>query len=601
MSNKARATAEWDLSDPSETIDWYSEYIARHAQLSASWLPPQNTQYQDVRGAALFKDNNGKKLVGPLEDGSLCVWDFRRADGEPSRHPRLCLKPVRSLPGILFSDSTAHSDSSRSDARRALAFSGVTDCISVDDARKHAYVAVGNLLNEVDLDTLRVVSQTRYAWSITALSQIHNPHQPLTVGTSFSLHVLDPRKPSRDRSSSPEGKSDLEDFVAFFPNKDDERNIHPARRFQIHPLTGFGTNDLTSDSQPHTHTQNSYLQDRRRLSSFAQLEPGPLSILHQTDNSIMVAGRFPSILNYDRRFFPRLEYVIHSSARLSALAYLPYSPRGIKYSPPSEPRGTLISCGEYNGRGSLELYSVPQNTSSIPEVPWAPSMTQNSSSFDSDVSTEEPPTSSGMTDSQTSAGIYSYQNRQNISSSKLLSVATQGTRIVFSDADGGLKWVERDGRTIARRWNINSYQLRQESFPRPGSTSAAGISGRPETFGAALHGEEVVRKIIPTGPGEADDLLVWTGERIGLVSLGRNQEFYDAVEDSGGKEAATEDVVKTFDGFVGPKMEGADARGGGGGDLEERAQEYDRQMRSALERQADELNWMHRFGFRSSP
>ena len=117
-----------------------------------------------------------------------------------------------------------------------------------------------------------------------------------------------------------------------------------------------------------------------------------------------------------------------------------------------------------------------------------------------------------------------------------------------------------------------------------------------ERFEAAIHGEEVVRKIIPTGTGEADDLLVWTGERVGLVSFGRNEEFYDAEEGHGGKEG----VVREFDGLVGPRMvrdEGAGGEGGGQDDLEKKAREYDRRMRRVLERQADELNWMHRFGF----
>ncbi len=100
-----------------------------------------------------------------------------------------------------------------------------------------------------------------------------------------------------------------------------------------------------------------------------------------------------------------------------------------------------------------------------------------------------------------------------------------------------------------------------------------------------------MRKILPTGSGEADDLLVWTGERMGLVSFSRNEEFYDAEEGYGGKG----DVVRKFDGLVGPRRAG-DA-GGGEDDLEEKAREYDSRMRKALERQADELNWMHRFGF----
>ncbi|ERF73517.1 hypothetical protein EPUS_07722 [Endocarpon pusillum Z07020] len=608
MSSKARAADEWDLSDPSEKVDWYSEYIARHAQLSATWLSPQSSSYQDIRGVALLEDDAGRKLVGPLEDGSLCVWDFKRKEGAPSRHRQVCQNSVQSPPGIVFSHSTATSASSQSAAKRALPLSGVTDCISIDQSRKRAYLAVGDLLSEVDLPTLQVVSQAKYAWPITALSPIQSPYQPLTVGTSFSLHILDPRSPARDTSSSPGLHTDLVDSVAFFPNKDVERNIHPARRFQIHPLDSFRSTDHASQSQSPASSPTPSIQGRRNLVSYAPLEPAPLSILHQTDHSVMVAGRFPSILNYDRRYFPRLEYVIHSSARLSALAYLPFSPRGIKDSSTTEPRGTLISCGEYNGRGSLELYSVPHNTwhvssdsssngmSPMPTTSWSDITSSGSDPLESTSTATAAENSNPAITTQTQPRIYSYQNRQNISSAKLLSVATQGTRIVFSDADGGLKWVERDGKSIARRWNINSYQLHQESFPRMGerASSSSGSSNRKmEKFEES---EEVVRKIIPTGTGEADDLLVWTGERVGLVSFGRNEEFYDAEEGHGGKE----DVVRTFDGFVGPRMvgdEGVGGEGGGQDDLEEKAREYDRRMRRVLERQADELNWMHRFGF----
>jgi hypothetical protein len=623
MSKKARVTDEWDLSDPSESVDWYSEYIARHARLSTtSWLSAQSAKHLDIKGVAVFEHNGTKKLVGPLEDGSLCLWDLSQQEGASSRHSQIRPTSTSSIPGILFSDTTASSESSQTAAKRALSFSGVADCISIDHTRKRAYVAVGDLLNEVDLDTLKVVLQSKYAWTVTALSQIHSPDQPLTVGTSFSLHILDARCPSRDRSTSPAGSADLGECIAFFPNKDVERDLQPARIFRMHPLDGFGTNGSSISPLFQTPNLPPYLQNRRGLTSYAQLEPAPLSILHQTDNSIMVAGRFPSILNYDRRYFPRLEYAIHSSARLSALAYLPFSPRGIKYSTSTgEGRGTLISCGEYNGRGSLELYSVPHSISSMAAAPLSNNIAGLSDTWDSDNTTTTPSDLSSTPNSNLDQpSIYSYKNRQSISSAKLLSVATQGTRIVFSDANGSLKWMERDGKTVARRWNINSYQasfagaeggddgFESTAFSNPFSTSTSRAVHR---FEAGIHGEEVVRKIIPTGAGEADDLLVWTGERVGLVGLGRNQDFYDALEDvdtagggGGGKAIESSDAVKLFDAFVGPRTRedvggsgsGSGGGVGGSGNLEEQARAYDTQMRRALERQADELNWMQRFG-----
>lgn len=570
MSNKARATDEWDLSDPSESIDWYSEYVARHAQLSASWLGPEDSGYEDIRGAALYEDGRGKKLVGVLEGGSISVWDVVAQGGGPSRHVRIDSRSMKSSPGILFDNTAVKGCQVQSDKKRALPFSGVADCVSVDATRERAYVAVGDLLNEIDLNSLRIVSQAKYPWPITALSQVQNPHQPLTVGTSFSLHILDLRSPSTESPGSSSGGANLTDSIAYF-NNDISVNIDPARGHQPNPHGGFG---FGPGLHSHISTSTSPLPNRRMLSSYAALEPGPLSILHQNPHSIMVAGRFPSILNYDRRFFPRLEYVIHSSARLSALTYLPFSPRSITNTE-SSALGTLIAGGEYNGCGSLELYSVPQDTS----------------------------ISSGQaSDDAAAPEISSYKNRQSISPSKLLSVTTQGTRIVFSDADGGLKWVERDGRSIVRRWNINSYELYRDVFPK----SRMNNGGRGRRYvEAGLQGEGVVRKILPTGMGESDDLLVWTGERVGLVQFGRSQEeWFDAADShlpksSSGSENGS--VVQRYDDLVGPaRVDGPGEEGDGDDDIEARAQEYERQMRRALERQADELNWMGRFGFRGT-
>lgn len=113
-------------------------------------------------------------------------------------------------------------------------------------------------------------------------------------------------------------------------------------------------------------------------------------------------------------------------------------------------------------------------------------------------------------------------NRQSEPYSKLLSVATHGTRLVFTDANGYIKWVERDGRTEVRRWNLTKntkYRRRRlgltHSIPpslhdsesyRWVDESAAGVS-------------DIVRKILPTGYNYVldDELLIWTGDRIGRL------------------------------------------------------------------------------------
>ncbi|KAF2679641.1 hypothetical protein K458DRAFT_422188 [Lentithecium fluviatile CBS 122367] len=89
---------------------------------------------------------------------------------------------------------------------------------------------------------------------------------------------------------------------------------------------------------------------------------------------------------------------------------------------------TLIAAGEYKGKGSLELYGL----------------------------SSDPHRSINLSDNRTTRNNHAcYQNRQTASSSKLLSVAPHGTRLVFSDGDGNLKWVERDGSTPVRHFNIN--------------------------------------------------------------------------------------------------------------------------------------------------
>ena len=115
---------------------------------------------------------------------------------------------------------------------------------------------------------------------------------------------------------------------------------------------------------------------------------------------------------------------------------------------------------------------------------------------------------------------FSYKNRQAASTSKLLAVATQGTKIVFSDAEGGLKWVERDGIGMVRRWNMNTFEIDER--------------------GARVVGEQVVRKIISLDAGVSErgsrgdgDVLIWTGERIGIVSTKAPKKSNETPSESG--------------------------------------------------------------------
>jgi hypothetical protein len=296
---------------------------------------------------------------------------------------------------------------------------------------------------------------------------------------------------------------------------------------------------------------------RTTLSQYAQCDPGPLSIVHQGQDNIFIAGRFPSILSYDRRYFPKLHYVIHSGARLAALTTLPYPPHRAVGNLGVE--ATLVACGEYNGRGSLEIYSLPHlkqstgESSSPPDFPDMLEGTTDGMSLEAERALSASMKLVGETEP------YNFKNRQAASPAKLLSVATQGTRIVFSDAEGGLKWVERDGYGLARRWNVN--------FEMQGNH-------------ASIQGEQVVRKIIPVNPPDSErgargdgDLLIWTGEKVGVVTT---QKLHYGVDE----------LNKAFDETL------------GNGDVDTKADEYARVMRKALERQADERRWMSRFNMR---
>jgi hypothetical protein len=589
---RTRAIASWDLTNELERVDWYSDYIARHATLSVTWLDQGLSTPQEVRGLAISKHST--RAFGPLENGALCVWDVGQTAAGRLQSHRTFREISRSPASILFEDRTSVGEPSTNKAR--LEFFGPTECIAINSDQQKAYVAVGDILNEVDLETLRVVSQNKYAWPVTALSQEDGPERPLTVGTSWSLHLYDPRMQFRERSRSPEDALKAtstvpEDSIAFLPNYTkgiprgyDLGDATPPQSGQLSPVAPslswqpyFGSSSgpnsppnalsnwqsFASSPNPFAAPSNVTPPTRHRssrrttLSQYAQCDPGPLSIVHQGQDNIFIAGRFPSILSYDRRYFPKLHYVIHSGARLAALATLPYPPHQAVSNPGVE--ATLVACGEYNGRGSLEIYSLPHlkqstgESSSPPDFPDLLEGTTDGMSLEAERALSASMKLVGETEP------YNFKNRQSASPAKLLSVATQGTRIVFSDAEGGLKWVERDGYGLARRWNIN--------FEMPGNH-------------ASIRGEQVVRKIIPVDPPDSErgargdgDLLIWTGEKVGVITT---QKLHDGVDE----------LNKAFDKTL------------GNGDVDTKADEYAKVMRKALERQADERRWMSRFNMR---
>lgn len=143
LSNeKIRIRANWDPVFPGEKVNWYDEYIRRHAPISTSWLQqPRNREspekeYLEARGVALYTppgDLDSTMSIAPLDDGSLCLWDIRGIKGRRGAIWQ------RSKPGILSVDASPQAGPNR---RSKMVSTGVTECIAVDSVRNRAYVAV---------------------------------------------------------------------------------------------------------------------------------------------------------------------------------------------------------------------------------------------------------------------------------------------------------------------------------------------------------------------------------------------------------------------------------------------------------------------------
>ncbi|KZL70583.1 f-box domain-containing protein, partial [Colletotrichum incanum] len=506
--------ANWDPSFPTEPVFWYNEYIQRYAPVTTSWLQQPKIRdgneedTLDVRGMALYNPNresNELLAVSPLDDGSVCLWDVKGSRG------RKGAMVATSMAGILYLDGPQTMGRSRK------IDTGVSECISVDSFANKAFVAVQGHLLEVDLNRLEVVGEQSFEWSITALSSAA-PGLPLTVGTSLGIHLYD----YRARVRSPSEIVDQIDMLAV-----DMGSGLSARR----------SRNVFDDPLP----------------PYAPLsQPTPLSILHlpkpcdehSFSDDIYVAGRFSNILHYDRRTFPSIMGSIHSGARLASLASLPYpfstldsetrrrsdlSAEQVMASKMRKGGRTLIAGGEYNTKGSLELYGLcPRSGDSSADL------MQNST----------------------------MKNRQTSSQSKILSVTNQGTRIVFSDGSGLLKWFERDGFTEVRRHKIGHSE----------------VSERPSLFASMPGSDDLARKILSTQTRNGldnvndDDILFWTGEKLGLVSFSSKPGF-------------------TADDFEEPAPKSEEEA-----KVEEAEKEYGERMRLALERQADDVRFVRGLG-----
>lgn len=555
LSDRARAASEWDSSALGEHVDWYSEYIARHGPMSLSWVEQpfhkgggRKRQPFEVKGMGLLKDWSSarqNKIVAPLDDGSVCIWDLNHSHSASSQSTKGGILGM-SEPGALMANLSGRRE--RAPAKSALDFINLGEGVTVDSFRRRAYLAIGNVLNEVDLETLKVISQQRYPWSIFALSQETDYSVPLTLATTLSLQIHDSRLSAMEEEEAislrcESNSTPLIPELDIFPHSD-------SPQLQLQP-NGLPPRRIRSPGPGDEH--------------YAPLfQPGPLSILHPPAphfNTILLAGRFPSILCYDRRFFPRLQSTVHSGGRLCGLASAP-EPRFPVHSDSTYlDSHNIVACGEYNGRGSLELYNLKSSSENR----------------------------EGNPSNRTSQLTPEYRNRQSAASSKLLSVASHGNRLVYSDSEGNIKWVERNGRAEVRRWNVNT------SHPQiPFSKHDSAFISRPDGDQPQPRGlwpssqpqnnsSEVARKILPTGGNlTGDELLVWTGERIGRLK-------FSIPEDSDIEMGGDEDDLFMHAEVDEEKREEMRHKHR---DEWEKERRYEETMRRALERQADEVRWM---------
>ncbi|KXT00297.1 hypothetical protein AC578_6475 [Pseudocercospora eumusae] len=520
---RQRAFANWEPGYPTERIDYYEEFIHRHAPIDVAWidLPNQHVSDRDelreVTGIGILRDQQDlcrETAVAPLDDGSICMWDLSARSSDHNAGGGRLL--AQSKPGLL----SGRPPTSVSESHTIMTETGAVECVSIDHSAGKGYFGVQNLLHEVDLTTLSMSSTKKYPFPITALSEVQG-RQPLTVGTNMTVHLFDPRDPAFTAGEASTG------------------------------------GELIGGS----------------VYSHATLaQPGPLSILHHgsaEDSSVWVAGRFTSLLNYDRRFFPRLRGTVFSGARISSLSSIPHPfiPRHLdllrnpqasvsaRLEAKSALGTTLMAAAEYKGKGSLELYGLP--------------------------------------------GMQNYLNRQTASATKLLSVAPQGGRIVISDGDGHIKWMERDGFTYARTFNINDVLPKQETTarqytnPRANSAQATqgAIAGPAGLFQTEVNQDDIVQKIVPLGSNSSgtaygsgridinqNKLLLWTGDgKLGVLGFGQQnplggEDWHDAVENQSQslsmEERAREDAEK----------------------------QYGMAMRRALERNADEVRFVRGLG-----
>ncbi|EHK25222.1 uncharacterized protein TRIVIDRAFT_54746 [Trichoderma virens Gv29-8] len=261
--------------------------------------------------------------------------------------------------------------------------------------------------------------------------------------------------------------------------------------------------------------------DPTPLLPYASLsQPTPVSIIHLpirgspdlVSNDIYVGGRFSNILHYDRRKFPVIMDSIYSGATINSMAAMPH------------PFSSLDS--EVRRHGEL--------------------------------STEQVTKSKENGEGWTLIAGGTYKSKGSLEIFGLTQAIADP--IVFSDGAGSIKWFERDGLTECRRLRIGHCEG----------------DDAPSLFASMSAAGELARKIVSTksreGPDRPNDdnVLFWTGERLGLISFTPTPLYQS----------------KDFD--EEPDIDAAAE--------EEERRRYAEQLREALDWHADEVRFMNTFG-----
>ncbi|KAJ6264352.1 hypothetical protein Dda_0497 [Drechslerella dactyloides] len=477
------------VSDIEETaIDWYREFQYRNAKLSEGsfikFRAPDGLEIVDV--ALTGREGGGTDEIfaaSALEDGSICLFSLSdrnmgRVLGK-SKSDLLARKTLDSKSGRLAVDSNT-----------GIGLINYERGLFVNAATAHgsrAWFGAGSVLTEVDLVTMQRIRTHRFPFSVTCLSTVL---PVMAVGTTLTLHLLDSRSPSH--------------YVAAASPTSTAGSVTDGEKVDSSTSAPIRILDSPTILSPENDERSSrdYLLNAPPT---AFLQPSPLSILHSPidqagGNETYVAGRFPSVMAYDRRQWPRLAGTIHSGtkARLSDLAIISANPSAPQAPVPS--KYTLIACGEYDGRGTLEMYPLP-----------------SADLRDGNVHQSLQPGDEGKRPLSTQqmyskASSMATRNRQSASRGKIFSVANQGLKIVTGDSEGRIRFMERDGVRHIRDW-IGPTHLNTASA----SSTADGV----RTGGGC------VKKILPLVLPSSDlrpsvdnaDLLLQIGEEVGVLTF----------------------------------------------------------------------------------